>query len=296
MNIIPFQFENKSIRVVTDDAGESWFVAADVCKTVGLQDHKGSYRHHLDKLDEDERHSVPRSVVQGTPTSNMGVVAKAFVEDAGGAVWAEPEIWLVSESGAYALILRSRDATTPGTVPHRFRRWITSEVLPSIRKTGSYSVAGNPNVPTKQYVDAAAAFIKHVTEDLKLAQSSVLGMYQKLEIKIGMQGLLPAYAVDASTSSVAGSSERTAAVGTLLKQFSVSMSAVAFNKLLVQEGFLAEHTRPSSNGGTKKFKVVTSLEYGKNITSPTNPRETQPHWYVDKFPDLLEEVLNVELA
>jgi prophage antirepressor-like protein len=48
------------------------------------------------------------------------------------------EVVIVSESGLYTLILRSRTATTPGTVQHRFRRWVTSEVLPAIRKTGTY--------------------------------------------------------------------------------------------------------------------------------------------------------------
>lgn len=144
-NLIPFQFENSPVRVVTDDAGAPWFVAADLCKVIGLSDHKGSYKHHLEKLDDDERATIPRSAVQGTPTSNMGVVAKAFVEATGGAAWAEPEIWVVSESGAYALILRSRDATTPGTVQHRFRKWVTAEVLPALRKTGSYTARKAPS-------------------------------------------------------------------------------------------------------------------------------------------------------
>lgn len=171
--LIPFQFENKDLRVITDEHGEPWFVASDLCKVIGLSDHKGSYKHHLDKLDEDERASIPRSLVQGTPTSNMGVVAKAFVEAAGGATWAEPEIWTVSESGAYALILRSRDATTPGTIQHRFRKWITAEVLPSIRKTGAY-------VPPQQ---TARLPQPHPVRDLLLvgkAMSKVKGVNEAL--------------------------------------------------------------------------------------------------------------------
>jgi len=45
---------------------------------------------------------------------------------------------IVSESGMWTLILRCRDAVIPGTVPYRVRKWVTREVLPSIRKTGSY--------------------------------------------------------------------------------------------------------------------------------------------------------------
>jgi hypothetical protein len=46
---------------------------------------------------------------------------------------------VVSESGLYTLVLRCRDATTPGTLPHRFRRWVTGTVLSSIRNTGGYA-------------------------------------------------------------------------------------------------------------------------------------------------------------
>lgn len=48
------------------------------------------------------------------------------------------ELNLVSESGMYTLILRCRDAVKKGSVPHRFRKWVTAEVLPAIRKTGKY--------------------------------------------------------------------------------------------------------------------------------------------------------------
>lgn len=48
---------------------------------------------------------------------------------------------IVSESGLYALVLRCRDAMTPGSVPHRFRKWVTADVLPTIRKTGGYGHA-----------------------------------------------------------------------------------------------------------------------------------------------------------
>lgn len=46
---------------------------------------------------------------------------------------------IISESGMYTLILRCRDAVKKGSVPHRFRKWVTAEVLPQIRKTGSYT-------------------------------------------------------------------------------------------------------------------------------------------------------------
>lgn len=137
--VVPFKFDDKDVRVVTDGDGEPWFVAADVCKAISLASHKGSYKHHLDKLDEDERKVVPRTLIDGDPMLNMGVVAQEFVKYAGKAVWADPQVWLISESAVYTLILRSREATTPGTIQHQFKRWVTHEVLPSIRRTGSYA-------------------------------------------------------------------------------------------------------------------------------------------------------------
>ncbi|MCW4597617.1 hypothetical protein MB831_09045, partial [Pasteurella multocida subsp. multocida] len=50
------------------------------------------------------------------------------------------EMKIVSESGMYTLILRCRDAVKKGSVLHRFRKWVTAEVLPQIRKTGKYEV------------------------------------------------------------------------------------------------------------------------------------------------------------
>lgn len=129
---------------MTGEDGEPWFVAADVCKAIGLASHKGSYKHHLEKLDEDERKAVARALIDGDPTLNMGVVTQAFVQSAGGAVWADSQVWLISESAVYTLILRGREATTPGSLQHQFKRWVTHEVLPSIRKSGSYNATQTP--------------------------------------------------------------------------------------------------------------------------------------------------------
>ncbi len=74
-----------------------------------------NYRDAIERLDDDEK----------------GV---ALTDTLGG----KQEMKIVSESGMYTLILRCRDAVKKGSVPHRFRKWVTSEVLPQIRKTGKY--------------------------------------------------------------------------------------------------------------------------------------------------------------
>lgn len=144
---------------------------------------------------------------------------------------------------------------------------------------------------TRSQVAAGILLLRSAAEDLKFSPSSVLDGYQTLESKLGIAGLLPAYAIDAPTSSTSGSSETTKSASWLLKKFRVGISPAAFNELLVQKGFLKEDQRPTSKGGIKKFKVCLNLDFGKNITSPKNPRESQPHWYEDKFKALLELVL-----
>ena len=123
--IIPFEFESHALRVNLDAAGQPWFVAADVCAALDLPDtHKA-----IARLDDDEkgRNSIP------TP---------------GG----QQDMSLVNESGLYNLVLGSRKPEAK-----RFKRWITHEVLPSIRKTGTYtsamSVAALPS-PTQDRVSS----------------------------------------------------------------------------------------------------------------------------------------------
>ena len=105
-----FQFQSNTVRAITID-GEIWFVAADVCAVLGLT----NITMALKALDEDEA-----ALSNVEVRSENGVVQKR-------------EVNIINESGLYALILRSRKPEAK-----RFRKWVTSEVLPSIRKTGQY--------------------------------------------------------------------------------------------------------------------------------------------------------------
>lgn len=105
-----FSFESKSIRTLAIN-NEPWFVAKDVCDAIGLTNSRMS----LIALDEDEKGV---SLIY-TPSGQQ-------------------EMNIVSESGMYTLILRCRDAVKKGSIPHRFRKWVTAEVLLAIRKTGKY--------------------------------------------------------------------------------------------------------------------------------------------------------------
>ncbi|WP_136440492.1 P22AR C-terminal domain-containing protein [Haemophilus influenzae] len=110
-----FNFESNSIRTLAIN-NEPWFVAVDICKALNLS----SPSMAIANLDDDEKYTL--SLTEG-------------IEGVGKQV---QELNLVSESGMYTLILRCRDAVKKGSIPHRFRKWVTAEVLPTIRKTGKY--------------------------------------------------------------------------------------------------------------------------------------------------------------
>jgi len=114
-DISVIQFEGARVRIIKV-AGEPWFVAADVCKALEISNASKSVM----ALDKDEN----------TLTSIQGIHAGP----------GNPVMNIIAESGFYKLIARSRKATTPGTFAHRFSNWVFRQVIPSIRKTGSYGV------------------------------------------------------------------------------------------------------------------------------------------------------------
>lgn len=112
-----------------------------------------------------------------------------------------------------------------------------------------------------------------------------------------MLAALPAYVIDApSQASAPQSSELTASLTALLKQHGSSRSAASVNVLLQHMGILEQQTRKSTKGEIKRYWAITrdGLKWGKNVTSPTNPRETQPHWYKSTFGELLRLALRAD--
>lgn len=121
-----FNYEQKEVRTVQID-GEPWFVAKDVCDVLDLKDHRTS----INLLDDDERHTVP-------------------VTDALGR---NQETFIINEPGLYSLIIRSRKPEAKA-----FKRWITHEVLPTIRKTGTYTAPQQQTVKVPALLDTDKAF------------------------------------------------------------------------------------------------------------------------------------------
>lgn len=119
-----FEYQDDAPFRVVDIEGEPWFVLADVCRHLDLKPNNGSFYRHAERLDDDEKRTVPASVLrEATSRSNReGSPARAML--------------VINESGLYSLILRSDKPQAK-----KFKKWVTSEVLPSIRRTGGYGAS-----------------------------------------------------------------------------------------------------------------------------------------------------------
>ncbi|WP_256590463.1 Rha family transcriptional regulator [Pseudomonas sp. Irchel 3A18] len=138
------------------------------------------------------------------------------------------------------------------------------------------------------------AIMECFTRLLKPAPSCQMQMLAKIAENNGLDPkFLPAYAVDAAPDAGdGGGSMPTKALTALIKEFGIASTAAAFNRLLEKHGFLKVMQRKNSRQEMVDFWSVTEkgLRYGKNLTSPQSPRETQPHWYVDRFLELAKLV------
>lgn len=116
LSIQVLDFEECAVRMLMCN-DEPWFVAVDICRVLDIR----NSRDAVARLDADERNTVALTDGnRGNPNTNI-----------------------ITESGLYTLILRCDDAIKPGTTAHRFRKWVTAEVIPAIRKTGRYEAVRN---------------------------------------------------------------------------------------------------------------------------------------------------------
>ncbi|MNS17578.1 hypothetical protein D3C72_492560 [compost metagenome] len=166
----------------------------------------------------------------------------------------------------------------PKAIP--FQDWIYEDMMPSIQKTGSYSLHGNE--ADLLHFKKEAYMVEVASNVLRLPDSGRLKLLGDFNKQHGLAVPLPAYADEPITESAS----------LLLKKHGVGIQTKAFNVLLLNHGLLEEKARPSSKGNTKLFKSITDagLDYGKNIISPANPRETSPHYFPGRFADLLKRV------
>ena len=116
--LVLFQFQEQDVRTITDQDNNPWFVGKDVCEILEIS----KYRDMLEKMDDDEK----RNIRVSTKTDTLG---------------GHQDMICLNMEGVYELIFKSDKPKAK-----LFRKWLKQEVLPSIAKTGSYSVAPKPQI------------------------------------------------------------------------------------------------------------------------------------------------------
>lgn len=148
-----YQFHDTDVRVLADEHGEPWFIAKDICDVLELDNVTNALR----ALDSDEKSNITNcNVAQNGGRAPL----------------------IVSEAGFYKLVLRSRKP-----VAKEFQRWVTHEVLPSIRKRGAYMteqtverILSDPDTLIRLATD-----LKHEREARKQAERQVMELEPKAQ-------------------------------------------------------------------------------------------------------------------
>ena len=232
MEIIPFTYEGTPVRTLQVN-GEPWFVSADPLKILGLN------RSSIATLDEDEKgvHSV---------------------DTLGG----RQEVSIISEPGLYSLILRSRKPEA-----RKFKRWITHEVLPSIRKHGMYA--------TPQAAEAMLAdpdMMIRALEEIK-AERAKRAELEELRESERPKVLFADSVATAHTSILVGD------LAKILKGNGLDVGANRLFAMLREDGYLIRRQGTSWNMPTQR-----SMELGLFEIKETAITHSDGHVTVNKTP------------
>lgn len=228
-NLQVFNYNGNEVRTIQKD-GEPWWVLKDVCEVLGLS----SPHKVFDRLDEDEkgRNQIP------TP---------------GG----EQEMTVINESGLYNVILRS---DKPEAKP--FRKWVTSEVLPSIRKHGAYM--------TPQKIEEA---LLNPDTIIKLATNLKAEREKRMELERQAEKDKPLVTF-ANSVSVAKASILVGELAKLLKQNGVDMGQNRLFTWMRENGYLISRRGTDYNMPTQRsmemelFEIkLTTISHGDGHTS-----------------------------
>lgn len=154
--------------------------------------------------------------------------------------------------------------------------------------TVAFKNARQSQQPTTQQpaqLDAEITIAKAAADMLRMSDDSKLKMlYQISDTYNFSTAFLPDYTESSPTK----------ALTVLLKEHDSKVTIRSANKILVELGIIEKQTRPSTKkpDEMRDFWSITEigLQFGKNLVSPNNPRETQPHYYCDTFPKLLARI------
>lgn len=223
MNNLPqvFMYQGDQIRTVIKD-GEPWFVLKDLCEILEI----GNPSQVRSRLDD-------------------GVISNEVIPDALGR---KQDTTFVNEDGLYDVVLESRKPEAKA-----FRKWVTSEVLPSIRKTGNYSIA--PQLP-QTYKEALVALLSKVEEN------------EHLQFKIETDKPLVLFA---ESLQVSQDSILVADMAKILRQNGIMIGGIRFFQWLRENGYLiksgSDYNLPTQRSmELQLFEVKTGTRNGSDGT------------------------------
>ncbi|EKY1907505.1 KilA-N domain-containing protein [Franconibacter pulveris 1160] len=223
---------------------------------------------------------------------------------AGGERRHEPTLWrnlqqtgelvqLLSDTGIPVSVIKG--GAGQGTfvckeLVYSYAMWISPEFNLKVIRTFDAAVSQQAISQAADKMQAGVILLDFMQRSLNLSNSSVLGACQKLQEAAGLPNLAPQYAIDAPVDAMDGSSRPTQSLSALLKANGIRLTANQVYHQLAKLGIVEQKTRRSRSGvnGIKKFWSLTAkgCMYGKNITSPANPRETHPHFFESRAPEL----------
>lgn len=248
-NLQTWSYENSEIRTIEKD-GEPWFVGKDVADILGYQNGSRDINRHVD---EEDRHKV--MIFDGNQ---------------------DKETIIINESGLYSLILSSKLPNAK-----KFKRWVTSEVLPSIRKHGAYM--------TDQTLEQALTspdFLIQLATQLKEEKEQ----RKQLEAKVEQDKpkVLFADSVSASKSSIL-----VGELAKILKQNGVDTGQFRLFAWLRENGYLIKRegsdynmpTQKSAEMGLFEVKQTIITHSDGHITTNKTPKVTGKGqvYFVNKF-------------
>lgn len=275
MQVTPFNFDQYQIRTMQDDGGEIRFVAQDVCEAIDLDDTSKA----VSRLDDDEK---------GTNT----------VRTPSG----EQQMLTISESGLYSLVLTSRKPEAK-----RFKKWVTSEVLPSIRKNGSYSMAQpKATADLPDLVSACNALVASVDAKVlpkkdcaELIRAITLASFHGASVLMAASKATPkAKALPAPTQATLTNGESVPygfrAAGTksatdLLRDHGVSAQAKALYDAMEKQNMVTTRYDLTVDQPGYRVLIGEGLQYGQNVMLFESVR-SNPYFYPDRFGALLKLV------
>lgn len=249
-----FDFKGSSLRTLTDEAGEPWFVAKDVCDILGMSNPSMA----VTALDKDEVAQIdPKDYLGSENRSNQAVN-------------------IVSEPGLYKLIMRSRKPEAKA-----FQRWVTHEVLPSIRKTGGY-------IPTSESDSDEDIMARAVL----VAQKTIERKNQQLQAKDAQIKVLEP---KARFADAVAASDGTCLVGELAKMLRQNGMDIGQNRLfrlLQADGYLGKSgsnrnvpTQRAMDLGLFRIKETTVTHADGHTTVSRTPKVTGKgqRYFIDRY-------------